>query len=614
MTTFRWLSRALWAPLVLTLAVSGAVEAETPRPTSPYKDPALPVAERVSDLLGRMTLNEKVGQMTQADRQFLASEDDIASYFLGSLLSGGGSTPKQNVPVAWADMYDRYQQQALGTRLGIPLIYGIDAVHGHNNLVGAVIFPHNIGLGCTRNPELVEEVARVTAVEVAATGIDWTFAPCVAVARDERWGRTYEGFGETAELAVMMGLAAVSGYQGASLAADETILACAKHFLGDGGTQGGKDRGDTVLDEAALRKIHMAGYHAAVKAGVGSIMPSFNSWNGKQMHGNAYLLTEVLRGELGFEGLLVSDWKAIDLLPGEYPQDVVDSINAGLDLVMVPDRYPEFVATLKEAVEAGKVPMSRVDDAVRRVLTAKFELGLFEKPLTDRSLLAKVGSPAHREVGRRAVRESLVLLVNQEGTLPLRKDFAHILVAGRGADDIGLQCGGWSISWQGGSGPITEGTTIYQALRTAAPASTQVTLLKAEDEPPKADVGIVVIGELPYAEWEGDRESLDLDPADVQAVRRVHEAGIPTVVVLLSGRPMILEPILPYASAVVAAWLPGSEGDGVADVLFGVHPPTGKLSHSWPCSMDQIPLNVDALGEGDESAPLFPYGFGLTYE
>jgi beta-glucosidase len=573
-----------------------------------YKNPAYSPEERSEDLLKRMTLEEKVGQMTQAERQNIQLQD-IQTYFLGSLLSGGGSAPANNVPFAWADMYDSYQSLALKTRLGIPLIYGIDAVHGHNNVYTAVIFPHNIGLGCTRNPALVEEAGQITAEEVAGTGIDWTFAPCIAVPRNERWGRTYEGFGETPELAVQMSAAMVRGFQGANLADPASILACTKHFVGDGGTTDGIDQGDTQVDEQTLREIHMAGYVSAIQAGVGSIMVSFNSWNGEKMHGHHYLLTDVLKGELGFSGFLISDWAGIDQLPGDYKSDIETSINAGLDMIMVPDKFTEFITLLKELVEEGKIPLSRIDDAVRRILLVKFKLGLFEQPLTDRSYTSTIGSAAHREVARECVRQSLVLLKNEHFTLPLPKDSIKIHIAGKNADDLGHQCGGWTISWQGGSGEITYGTTILQAIHLTVSSSAQVSYSREGSGATGADVGIVVIGETPYAEGMGDRTDLNLDNDDITALENVRNAGMPVVVILISGRPMILEPILARCEAVIAAWLPGSEGQGVTDVLFGDYPPTGKLSHSWPRNMSQIPIN-----QGDPAYdPLFPYGYGLTY-
>lgn len=563
----------------------------------------------VEGLLAQMTLDEKIGQMTQVDRSFLEKEHDIKYYYLGSLLSGGGSAPPNNRASGWADMYDRYQSMALQTRLQIPLIYGIDAVHGHNNVHGAVVFPHNIGLGCTNNPLLVEQAARATAEEVAGTGIDWTFAPVVAVPRDERWGRTYEGFGEDPGLVRMMAEAAVRGFQGVNLGGTTSILSCAKHYVGDGGTTGGKDQGNTEADEQTLRAVHLQGYVAAIQAGVGSIMVSFSSWNGQKMHGNKYLLTDVLKGELAFKGFLISDWAGIDQLPGDYASDVETAINAGLDMIMVPQRYKEFIASAKNLVLQGKIPMSRIDDAIRRILRVKSEMGLFVRPFTDRSLTTTVGSSSHRSVARECVRQSIVLLKNQNHVLPLSKNLSRIHVAGKNADDLGNQCGGWTISWQGSSGNITIGTTILQAIRKAVSAGTAVTYSRDGSGAAGADAGIVVIGERPYAEGYGDRANLNLDTEDILAFGKVKNAGVPTVVILISGRPMIINPQLDLSDAFLAAWLPGTEGDGAADVLFGDYHPTGRLSHSWPRGMSQIPINY-----GDAAYdPLFPYGFGLNY-
>ncbi len=575
----------------------------------PYQDPALFPEARAADLLSRLTLDEKIGQMTQVDRRYLSDIIDIKQFYLGSILSGGGSSPTSNVPFAWADMYDSFQEQALKTRMQIPLIYGIDAVHGHNNVYTAVIFPHNIGMGCTRNPSLVEQASQAVAEEVAGTGIDWTFAPCIAVPRDERWGRTYEGFGETPDLTREMSEAAVRGFQGRNLSDPGTILACAKHFVGDGGTTGGVDQGDTELDEATLREIHMAGYESAIQAGVGSIMVSFNSWNGQKLHDHSYLLTTVLKGELGFEGFLISDWAAINQLPGDYASDIETSINSGLDMIMVPDRYQEFISTTKNLVQENRISMERIDDAVRRILTIKFSLGLFEHPYTDRSYTATIGSNEHRQIARECVRQSLILLKNQENILPLRKDSLRIHVAGKNADDLGNQCGGWTISWQGSSGDITWGTTVLQAIRTAVHPSTVVTYSYDGSTADEADLGIAVIGERPYAEGSGDRLNLNLDSEDLMTIQNFKNADIPIITILISGRPMIINQVLQDSQAFLAAWLPGTEGLGITDVLFGDVSPTGKLSHSWPRDMTQIPINF-----GDPNYnPLFPYGFGLTY-
>lgn len=572
-----------------------------------YKDAKLPLEARVKDLMGRMTLDEKIGQLVQADSNWLKIPD-VSKYFLGSVLSGGDSEVPDLSPKGWYAYVERVQKQALTTRLGIPIMYGIDAVHGHNNVRGATVFPHNIGLGATRNAKLVEEIGRITAIEVAATGMHWAFGPCVAVPLDERWGRTYEGYGESPDLAALLGPASVRGLQGAGL----PVVASVKHYVGDGGTTRGIDQGNTEVDAATLRAVHLAGYGPSIEAGAATIMASYNSWNGEKLHGHKYLLSDVLIGELGFKGFVISDWKAIEQLPGSFSDQIEKSINAGVDMLMQPDNYETTYIELKKLAENGKITMARIDEAVRRILTVKFQMGLFEKPFGDPTLMSKVGSPEHRAVARRAVRESQVLLVNKNATLPLAGTLSHIVVAGKAADDIGIQSGGWTIAWQGSAGAITDGTTILQGIRTAAPKAT-VTYSRLGDVPTGAQVAIVVIGELPYAEMKGDRVSLELDPDDVAVVKKVKQSGLPTVVVLVSGRPMILEPILEVADAILASWLPGTEGDGVADVLFGKYNPTGQLGHTWPKSMAQIPINVGPKGEKPKDVPLFEYGFGLSY-
>jgi beta-glucosidase len=579
---------------------------------------------RARALLATMTLDEKIGQMTQAEQHELKNLRDVQAYFLGSVLSGGNSDPKTNSLQDWTDMYDRLQSEALKTRLRIPILYGVDAVHGHNNVVGAVVFPHNIGLGATRNAKLIEEISRITAAEVRATGIQWTFAPCVAVVRDERWGRTYESFSEDPQLVATLGEAAVRGLQGPSLDDPLRVLACAKHYVGDGGTAwatgmpskdapGGRfplDQGDVRLSEAELRRLHLPGYVTAIGAGVGTIMPSYSSWNGEKSSGSRRLLTEILKGELGFEGFLISDYNALDQLPGDDRSDVKQSINAGMDMVMVPSKYREFFATLKSLVEAGEVPRARIDDAVLRILRVKYAMGLFEEnrpPLADRRLHARFGSAEHRDLARRAVRESLVLLKNERRVLPVAKGAKRIHVAGANADDIGRQCGGWTITWQGEAGAITKGTTILAGLRATAGPGTQVTYARDGAGAAGADIGVVVVGETPYAEFFGDRADLSLSADDRAAIANVKQAGVPVVVVVVSGRPLILGDVAESADAIVAAWLPGSEGQGVADVLFGEYKPTGKLSFTWPRTMEQIPINV-----GDATYnPLYPFGFGL---
>ena len=572
----------------------------------------------VESLMGQMTLDEKLGQMTQVDRQFLNDISDISRYGLGSLLSGGGSTPGTNEPKAWAEMYDGYQREALKTRLQIPLIYGIDAVHGHNNVVGATIFPHNIGLGATRDPDLVEAVAKATALEVAATGIDWDFAPCLAVPDDYRWGRTYEGYSEDTDLVSQLGAAAIRGYQSSDIDNPNRVLACAKHFIGDGGVLFGTginamiDQGDLQINEEKLRKVHLPPFQKAIDEGVATFMAAYNSWNDLRCHANKYLLTDLLKDELGFKGFVVSDWAAIENIPGDYKSDIITSINAGIDMVMVPgavrdgkESFQNFLKLFKESVEEGSIPMERVDDAVRRILLIKKQSGLFERPFSDQSLLSYVGSKDHREVAREAVRKSMVLLKNKNNILPIPKSGKTIIVAGKGADDVGMQSGGWTISWQGGMGQTTNGTTILDAIKSAVDPGTVVEYTP-DGTSFTGDLAVVVIGEKPYAEMIGDRKDLKLDNEDLEVIKRFTDNDIPVVVVLLSGRPMIVTDEVGKWDGFIAAWLPGTEGTGVADVLFGDYKPTGKLSFSWPKSMNQFPIDPN-----DDH--LFSFGFGLTY-
>jgi beta-glucosidase len=596
---------------VLGGLLASFVTVQAPAQTSPPDNDS-----RVESLLSQMTLDEKIGQMTQVDMNALKDKPDIQKYFFGSMLSGGSSDPADITAKGWQQACREYQSWALKTRLKIPLIYGIDAVHGHNNVDGAVIFPHNVGLGATHDPELVRRAAHVTAEEIAGTGIHWAFAPCVAVAEDIRWGRTYESFSDSPELVSQLGAAQVRGFQ-TPLPGGFTVAACAKHFLGDGGTQNGKDQGNDVCDEATLRARYLPPYRAAVDAGVLSIMVSYSSWNGAKMHGNKYLLTDVLKGELGFKGFLVSDWAAIDQLSPDYKKDIEDSINAGLDMIMIPNgpgqknNYVEFIEDLKQLVGEGKVAQSRIDDAVRRILRAKMTMGLFEHPFADPDLLSTVGSAEHRKVARECVRQSMVLLKNENHALPLLKTLKHLAVVGAAADDLGVQCGGWTISWQGETGNVTHGgTTILAAIKQTMASDAQVTFSRDGSELQGADAVVVVVGELPYAEGRGDRRDLSLRPADVALVQKVKSAGVPVITVLLSGRPMILGAVLDSSDAFVAAWLPGTEGEGVADVLFGDYKPTGKLPRPWPRNNDQLAITLD---HPKTEKPLFPFGFGLTY-
>ena len=572
----------------------------------PYLDPTLPVPTRVADLLGRMSLDEKIGQMTQGERATVANAD-VTTYRLGSVLSGGGSGPATNNATSWANMYDGYQNGALATPLKIPIIYGVDAVHGHNNVNGATMFPHNIGLGATRDAALVQQIGRATAEEIAGTGIDWDFAPCLCVARNDRWGRTYESYGEIPEIPTMMA-SYISGLQDGN----PSILATAKHYLGDGGTTNGTNAGNTQITEAELRAIHLPPFREAVARKVGSVMVSYSSWNGLKMHAGSYLINTVLKGELGFSGFVVSDYNGIDQIDGQAgftAAEVSTAINAGLDMVMVPNDWKRFIDVLRAEVQNGHISMTRIDDANRRILTQKFQLGLFEHPLTDRTWTSSVGSAAHRAIARQAVRESQVLLKNAGNVLPLAKSGGKIFVAGKNADDIGNQSGGWTITWQGGSGNTTAGTSILQGIRTAAAGTTVTYNRDGTGVDGSYRAAIAVVGETPYAEGAGDRPgSLSLDAADLAVIAKLKAAGIPVIVVLVSGRPLDIATQVGGWNALLASWLPGTEGAGVADVLFGDYNPTGTLPMTWMNSASQEPIN-----DGDGKPALYPLGFGLNY-
>ena len=577
----------------------------------------------VSGLISSMTLEEKIGQMTQVDYRYLQDVTDINKYFLGSILSGGGSTPPTNQPSSWVDLYNRFQEQALKTRLKIPLIYGIDAVHGHNNVVGATIFPHNIGLGCANDEKLIKEIAVATAVEIQATGLDWTFSPCLAVAQDERWGRTYESFSEDPDIVTKLGVATVQGYQMGNSLSKKSVLACAKHYVGDGNTvfgTGGNnykiDRGDVVLDESELRSKYIKPFKESIKQGVGSIMISYNSWHGKKLHGHKYLINDILKQELGFKGFVVSDWAGINEIDKDYKASIIKSINAGIDMVMVPgslnpehDSYDDFIRLAIESVKEGSIPMNRIDDAVTRILKIKKKIGLFDGPIKKPQNTNMVGSKKHRELARESVRKSVVLLKNENKLLPIGKSGKKITFVGEHADNIGYQCGGWTITWQGGSGDITPGTSILDAFKATIRDTNDIFYSIDGVNIPDTDIIIAVIGEKPYSEGWGDRKSLDLSKENKKILKRVKEKNLPYLIILVSGRPMLIEDEIKDCDAFIAVWLPGTEGAGIADVIFGDHAPTGKLSMSWPRSMDQLPINI-----GDKIYnPLFPFGYGLSY-
>jgi beta-glucosidase len=623
-------SAFLLTSITILALVLGFLGAEPPmvlaRQSEPYRDAKLPVEQRVKDLLGRMTLDEKIGQMTLVQKNAIKG-NDIADQFIGALLSGGGETPSINAPAEWAKMVQGFQQQALKTRLGIPLIYGIDAVHGHNNVVGAVIYPHNIGLGATGDADLVERIGRATAEEMIATDIRWDYAPVVAVAQDIRWGRIYESYSENTALVTKLSSAFIKGLQGSNLSDPTSVLATPKHFIGDGGTTWGSsksnnyeiDQGDTQVDMQTLRTLFLPPYTEAVKSGAKSIMISFSSWNGLKMHAQKGLITDLLKGELGFKGFTVSDWGGIDQISFDYYQAVVTAINAGVDMNMVPANYSTFIHVMQQAVQKGDISMSRIDDAVGRILTVKFELGLFEKPNSDNMAVTSVGSDAHRALAREAVSKSLVLLQNNNQALPIAKDAPQIIVAGA-ADDIGVQSGGWTITWQGAPGKTTPGTTILEGIKNGVSKNTTVTfnasgnfddLKDSSGNALTADVGIVVIAEPPYAEGLGDRGDLSLGKRDIDLIQTVRERSKKLVVILVSGRPLIITDQLKTTDAFVAAWLPGTEGEGVADVLFGDKQFTGKLPFTWVRSTKQLPLNLKNAEATGCDGPLFPFGYGL---
>ncbi|TWT67769.1 glycoside hydrolase family 3 protein [Crateriforma conspicua] len=593
------------------------------------------IESRITKLISQMTLRQKVGQVIQADIGSI-QPDDLKTYPLGSVLNGGNSAPggdNRADAQAWLDLADAFYQASQQCDLQggpyIPLMWGTDAVHGHNNIVGATFFPHNIGLGATRNPKLLREIGAVTAKEIRVTGQEWTFAPTIAVVRDDRWGRTYEGYSEDPAVTASYTGELIEGIQGVAGQDDfltgAHVIATAKHFVGDGGTFGGKDQGDNQMSEEDLRDLQAAGYPVAINAGVQCVMASFSSWQGKKIHGHRGLLTDVLKGRMGFDGFIVGDWNAHGQVPGCTVTDALPVLNAGLDMFMAPDSWKGMFDSLMQHAEAGEVDMARLDDAVRRILRVKLRAKLFDAGLPSTRPFAgdfdQLGTPEHRDVARRAVRQSLVLLKNNKQTLPLSPS-STILVAGDGADNIGKQCGGWSLSWQGtgnSNDDFPGGTSIYDGLKAQMNAAGGDAILASEAAPRiKPDAVLVVFGEDPYAEFQGDVETLAYKPedrSDLQLLQQYHDQGIPTVGVFLSGRPLWVNAEINATDAFVAAWLPGSEGVGVADVLLAKTDGTpqydfqGKLPYSWPRTPDQTPLNV-----GDEDYdPLFAYGYGLTY-
>jgi len=590
---------------------------------------------KIIDLINKMTLEQKIAQMIQPEIRDITVED-MRKYGFGSYLNGGGAFPDNNkhaTPADWIKLAEDMFQASVDDSvdgINIPTMWGTDAVHGHNNVIGATLFPHNIGLGAANNPELIKKIAAITATEVMVTGIDWVFAPTVAVVRDDRWGRTYEGYSEDPQIVKSYASSIVKGLQGTvdeDFLAENRVIGTVKHFLGDGGTQGGDDQGNNSDTEQALFDIHGQGYVGGLTAGAQTVMASFNSWHGEKNHGNKYLLTDVLKTQMGFDGLVVGDWNGHGQIPGCTNESCSQTVNAGLDIFMVPtDAWkPLYHNTIKQ-VKSGEITMSRIDDAVTRILRVKMRAGLFNKPSPAKRLLSGktslIGAKAHREIARQAVSESLVLLKNKNNILPLSRS-QKVLVTGNGAHNIGKQSGGWSITWQGTGNANKDfpgGTSIYQGFESVMQGGTGEIELSSDGQyTQKPDVAIVVFGEEPYAEGNGDIDNLDYqrgNKTDLALLKKLKSQGIKVVSVFISGRPLWVNAELNASDAFVAAWLPGSEGQGVADVLFSKAngKPNqnfkGKLSFSWPKAPDQTSINKN----DSQYEPLFPYGYGLTYK
>jgi len=604
--------------------------------------------ERAQQLLEQMTLREKIGQMTQVEKNSI-TPDEVREHAIGSVLSGGGGNPEPNSPQAWRDMVTSFVEASRTSRLGIPILYGVDAVHGHNNVKDATIFPHNIGLGATGNEDLVERIARATATEVSATGAQWNFAPAVSIPLDIRWGRTYEGYGQDTGLVARLASSYVKGLRGSDWAAPEAVLPSVKHFIGDGAARYGTsvrlqrlaqgddrtmanagvdddmqkyldagawtiDQGDAEGTDAWLREVALPPYRRAIEAGALNVMASYSTWNGTRMHANRELLQGLLKDELGFQGFVVSDWEAMEMLNPDYPTAIATSIEAGVDMSMVPFDYVRFIDTVELLVEDGRLSLERIDDAVRRILAVKIRMGLLDEPY-DLPYISVVGSASHRSLAREAVAASQVLLKNKGDLLPLKKASLSILVAGEAAADVGLGCGGWTISWMGSRGSITRGSTILDGVRRHA-QDCEIHHEPSGDGSVMADVGIVVVHEEPYAEGMGDRHELALPSDQVALVQRIRKRVDSLVVVLISGRPVVLGEVAEWADAIIAGWLPGSEADGVADPLFGATRYQAKLRYLWPVDQEHYPLHPfgEAQGVDQVVGAAWPIGFGLETE
>jgi beta-glucosidase len=596
--------------------------------TAKYKNASLPIEKRISNLMTYMTLDEKIGQMAQA-ANYVATPSDVKLSALGSIVFGGSDHPTSGLKAKdWLNFFSEYQKAAMESRLGIPIMFGVDAVHGNARIEGATVFPQNIGLGMANDSALVAKIGRITAIESRAAGLRWNFAPCIAVARDERWGRTYESYSESPDIVSTLGTASVRGLQNGDIAAQTSMIACPKHYFADGGAEWGTgmrgiDRGNSSLSDEEVRKIHLAPYIAALKEKPATVMISFSGIQGVEMHGNKKWI-DVLKQELKFDGFVVSDWAGHKELKGENL--FAQSINAGIDHFMIPEEYPTFIMDVAQNVKDGIITKERIDDAVRRILRVKFEMGLFEQPFADESLLNVVGCDEHMAVARDAVRKSLVLLKNNNAVLPLSKT-EKIAIVGTKAKDMGVLCGGWTLYWGGYSqyetmqasleqnskrvknnGNAVKGINILDAFTGTAGSS----VIYSDDGSSieGAKKAIVVIGELPYVEFEGDSKDLSVTKEDVEKIKKLKAQGISVIAVIVSGRPLIISEIEADCDAIVAAWLPGSmAGPGIADVLYGDYDFSGKLSFTWPKDMSQLPINV-----GDGKQGLYPFGYGLRYK
>lgn len=556
----------------------------------PYLNKTLPLDERINDLLNRMTTTEKIGQMALVEKNSIYDPFDVAYYGLGAVMSGFGGKPEPNTPQGWLNLANSFEKISGRTRLGIPILYGVDTTHGHTNVPGATVFPHFIGLGATKDPDLVYKIGLATAQEMRATNIFWSFSPCLDVATDTRWGRTYESFGSDPEVVSKLGNAYMQGLQD-SPDGELKVMATAKHYLGSGEMEWGSstnknffmDQGVTKIDEQTLRSTHLPPFKSVVDNGVMSIMAGLNTWQGKEIAASNYLLTDVLKKELGFQGFVVSDWYGVYEISSSKYKSLVTAVNAGVDMIMLPFDYKSFVYYMDKAIRTGDISENRLNDAVRRILKTKFELGLFDISVTDAPDLSVIGSKHNREIARDAVRKSLVILKNENNILPLSKQQNTIVVAGEAADNIGRQSGGWTVEWQGIDGNWIPGTTILSGIKATVSGNTKVEFNQEGDflADAKADVGIVVVGEKPYAEGWGDSEHPTLSEGDLLTIQKTKAVSKNLVVVIISGRPIDIRKYHEDWDAVVAAWLPGSEGQGVSDVLFGDYPFKGTLPIAW---------------------------------